>query len=145
MWSFTGLRARLTLKTTLVRNVALRQWHCSERVYGTLGSAMELSRADKLRATAPQLIADVTFYSAAEGGRDAAVLPGWGCPCLCSKSSTVGGWDGWPILYEPLAPGDRRRLGFVFLSGEEATSALRKAGRFYLWEAGFIGEAVVVA
>jgi hypothetical protein len=106
---------------------------------------MEISRADKLRATAPQLIADVTFYSGEEGGRDVAVLPGWGCPCFCSTSSTVDGWDGWPILYVPLAPGEHRRLGFVFLSGEEAASALRKAGRFYLWEAGFIGEAVVVA
>jgi hypothetical protein len=41
-------------------------------------------------------------------------------------------------------PGDRRRLGFVFLSGEEAAEIMRRAGRFYLWEGGFIGEADVV-
>jgi hypothetical protein len=47
-------------------------------------------------------------------------------------------------LDEELKPGDQRRLGFVFLSGEEAASELRKASTFYLWEGRFIGEAVVV-
>jgi len=50
----------------------------------------------------------------------------------------------WPILDETLAPGDRRRLGFVFLSGEKAADIMRKAGTFYLWEGRIIGEAVVV-
>lgn len=39
--------------------------------------------------------------------------------------------------------GEHRRVGFVFLSGEEAAAALRKAGRFFLWEGRCIGEAVV--
>jgi len=43
-----------------------------------------------------------------------------------------------------MAPGDHRRVGFVFLSGEEAVTELRKVGRFYLWEGRFIGEAVIV-
>jgi hypothetical protein len=43
-----------------------------------------------------------------------------------------------------MAPGDRRRLGFVFLSGEQTANLFRRAGRFFLWEGGFIGEAVVV-
>jgi hypothetical protein len=92
----------------------------------------------------PQLIADVTLYTTAEGGKKLAAQPGWGCPCCCSKSSPVVGWDGLPLLDGPLAPGDRRRLGFVFLSGEEAADVLRKAGTFYLWEGRFIGDAVVV-
>ncbi|HME09102.1 MAG TPA: hypothetical protein VKG25_18735 [Bryobacteraceae bacterium] len=92
----------------------------------------------------PQLIADVTLYSAADGGKKIDAQPGWGCPCCCSKSSPFVGWDGWPLLDEPLAPGDRRRIGFVFLSGEEAAEIFRKAGTFYLWEGRFIGEAVVV-
>jgi hypothetical protein len=54
------------------------------------------------------------------------------------------GWDGRPILEAPLTPGERRRLGFVFLSGEEAANVFRNAGMFYLWEGRFIGEAVVV-
>jgi hypothetical protein len=43
-----------------------------------------------------------------------------------------------------LAPGERRRLGFVFLSGADATAVLRRAETFYLWEGRFIGEATVV-
>jgi len=64
---------------------------------------------------------------------------------MVSKSEPLTGWDGWPLLDEPLGPGERRRLGFVFLSGERAADIFRKAGRFYLWEGGFIGEAIVVA
>ena len=30
------------------------------------------------------------------------------------------------------------------MSGEEATEIFRNAGKFYLWEGGFIGEATVV-
>jgi hypothetical protein len=32
-----------------------------------------------------------------------------------------------------------------FLTPEEALPAINEAGRFYLWEGGFIGEATVVA
>jgi hypothetical protein len=92
----------------------------------------------------PQLVADVTLYATVEGGRKHAAQPGWGCPCCCSMSSPVVGWDGWPLLDGPLAPGDRRRLGFVFLSGDEAATVMRKAGTFYLWEGRFVGEAIVV-
>ena len=52
---------------------------------------------------------------------------------------------GWPLLGDtPIEPGERRRLGFVFLSGEEAAVIMRQAGTFYLWEGGFVGEAKVV-
>jgi hypothetical protein len=47
------------------------------------------------------------------------------------------------MLTEPLSPGESRRVGFVFLSGEDAAAVFRGAGVFCLWE-GFIGEAVVV-
>lgn len=43
-----------------------------------------------------------------------------------------------------MAPGDRRRVGYVFLSGQEAVDALKDAGKFYLWELGLIGEAVII-
>ena len=39
---------------------------------------------------------------------------------------------------------ESRRLGFVFLSGEESAAIFRQAGKFFLWEGRFIGEAVVV-
>jgi hypothetical protein len=84
------------------------------------------------------------MYSTAEGGKKISALPGWGCPCSASKSEPLIGYDAWPILTEPLAPGDQRRVGFVFLSGEEAADVFRKAGTFYLWEGRFVGEARVV-
>lgn len=111
----------------------------SEPLFGGLGS-----RAEQLRRMSPELIADVYLYPAAEGGKRVAVQLGWGCPCSCSKSTDIVGYDGWPLLDAPLAPGERRRLGFVFLSGEEAAAIFRRAGTFYLWEGRFIGEGTVV-
>jgi hypothetical protein len=56
----------------------------------------------------------------------------------------VDGWDGYPLLQSEMMPGERRTLGFVFLSGAEATSALTANDKFYLWEAGVIGEASII-
>src|SRR5258708_38767242 len=77
------------------------------------------TRAEALRLMAPQLVADVYLYPTADGGKKLTVHPGWGCPCSCSKSLDAA-YDGWPLLDAPLVPGERRRLGFVFLGGEEA-------------------------
>jgi hypothetical protein len=93
----------------------------------------------------PQLIADLTLYPTGEGGKKRVAQPGFGCPCTASKAQPVVTYDGWPMLTEPLSPGESRRVGFVFLSGEEAAAVFRKAGIFYLWEGRFIGEAVIVS
>lgn len=108
------------------------------------------TRAEALRRMTPHLVADVYLYSTAEGGRQLSVEPGWGCPCACSKSTDAVFYDAWPLLDATFAPGERRRVGFVFLNGEslsseEAAEILRRAGTFYLWEGHFIGEACVVA
>lgn len=90
-------------------------------------------------------MADVRLYRADEGGRRSTVFPGWGCPCIVSSEPPWTGRDGWPLLGgQSFAPGDERRLGFVFLSAD-APQALRDAGRFYLWEGRIIGEATVVS
>ena len=102
------------------------------------------TRAEALRQMCAELVADVYLYSTSEGGKQVAVQPGWGCPCSCSKSADALFYDGWPILNVPFAPGERRRLGFVFLSGTDAAAVLRRAGTFFLWEGRFIGEATVV-
>ena len=102
-----------------------------------------MTRAEWISTVQPELIADVRMYTTADGGKKIPALPGWGCPCHVSKERLVG-YDGWPILKEPLAPGDRRRLGFVFLSGQEAADVFRKAGGFYLWEGRVVDEAHVV-
>jgi len=41
-------------------------------------------------------------------------------------------------------PGETRRLGFFFMSENDAADAMREAGSFYLWEGRLIGEARVV-
>ncbi|MGB6451747.1 MAG: hypothetical protein WBE92_13425 [Steroidobacteraceae bacterium] len=61
--------------------------------------------------------------------------------CENSPSEYVFALD----LSGPMAPGERRQLGFVFLSGEEAAAQLRRSGRFFLWEGRFIGEGIVRA
>lgn len=93
----------------------------------------------------PQIIADVFLYATADGGRRLAAPPGWGCPCSCSNSKEEPFYDARLLLDAPLAPGERRRVGFVFLSGMEAASVFRSARKFYLWEGRFVGEATVVS
>ena len=106
------------------------------------------TRAEALRQMSPHLVADVYLYSTAEGGKKLTVQPCWGCPCSCSKSADAVFYDAWPFLDSPFAPGERRRLGFVFLHGQcissENVAVLRRAGTFYLWEGHFIEEATVV-
>lgn len=104
---------------------------------------MRDSRAEFLKEHIPQLTANVTLYSTENGGRRTAAEPGWGCPCAIEKIETDLFYDGWPLLGDdPIAPGETRRLGWVFpFAGADI---LRDAGKFYLWEGRFIGEAVVV-
>jgi Domain of unknown function (DUF6984) len=115
----------------------------------TSSFALGRTRAEALGQMSPQLLADVYLYPTAEGGKNSAVGLGWGCLCSCSKSADAVFYDGWPLLDAPFAPGERRRLGFVFLHGKYIPSKniagiVRRAGTFYLWEGRFIGEATVL-
>ncbi|SMF80351.1 hypothetical protein SAMN06265365_10928 [Tistlia consotensis] len=102
------------------------------------------ARAKAIDARTPELTVDLWLCATVDGGRTTPVAPGWGCPCR-AEGPGASFWDGFPILGErAMAPGERRRVGFVFLSGEPAAAALRGAGRFLLWEGRVIGEAVVV-
>ena len=103
------------------------------------------SRAEQLKTRKPELVADLALYSTAQGGRQSPIRLGWGCPCCLAKTELVEGWDGYPLLgHQELKPGEiRKAVGFVFLSGMEAASKFRAAGKFYLWEGRFIGEAIV--
>lgn len=71
---------------------------------------------------------------------------GWGCPCTIKKETVPDCWDDWPLLgdHEMKLGEIRTSVGFVFVSGQKAADELRAAGKFYLWEGGYIGEAVVL-
>jgi hypothetical protein len=104
-----------------------------------------MSRAEFQLTASPHLVADVTMYASDNGGRAGLAYPGWGCPCMVSRSEPLVGWGAFLLLRtEAPAPGDRRRIGFCFLSGDEAATIMRNAGKFYLWEGRFIGEAEVI-
>lgn len=104
-----------------------------------------MSRMDVQPTAEPELIADVTLYATENGGRREPMLPGFGCPCVIDRNGPIEGWDALLLLGDQLMnPGETRRLGFVFLSGQKAVAPLRAAGRFYLWDGRFIGEAIVV-
>jgi hypothetical protein len=91
-----------------------------------------------------QLFGDLRLYP--PGSRKGPIHHGYKCPCYTQKDMSTHGWDCLILLGEPpLAPGQFRRVGFVFLSGQEAVEALTRAGMFYLWERGFIGEATELA
>jgi hypothetical protein len=90
----------------------------------------------------PDLTVNLYIYPTDAGGRNGPIGLGWGCPCI--NKTLQEGWDGYPLLEREMTPGERRRLGFVFLSGAEAVLALRPGGRFYLWEGRIIGEAEVI-
>lgn len=93
----------------------------------------------------PNLIADVTLYPTNQGGRKGPTGPEWfGCPCMVDKDSSAS-WDCRLLLQgRPMSPGETRRVGISFLSQEKVAQIFRAAGKFYLWERGIIGEAIVV-
>jgi hypothetical protein len=91
------------------------------------------------------LIADVTLYRTEDGGRRGPTPAEWfGCLCRLTKDSTPA-WDCRLILEgRRLAPGETRRVGICFLSGECAAQIFRHAGKFFLWDMRIVGEAIVV-
>jgi hypothetical protein len=103
-------------------------------------------RAEQIRRMTPNLWADLRMYSTEENGRTQIALPGYGCPCTLQREKGDGWfcYGGWPILDTPIAPGETRRVGFVFLSGKEAAEYLSQNGKFYLWEGRIVGEAIII-
>jgi hypothetical protein len=102
------------------------------------------SRADRLKSISPELIADLWLYPTEDGGRKEAIGLG---PCTIQSEQGTGwvGYDGWPLLGDqPMITGERRRVGYVFLAGQEAIGYLGSAPKFYIWEGRIIGEATII-
>ena len=93
-----------------------------------------------------ELVADVTLYPTMYGGPTGPLTAEWiGCIANVAKRNSQS-WDCRLILDgRPMWPGETRRLGICFLSREKAAQIFREAGKFYLWAAGFFGEAIVVS
>jgi hypothetical protein len=107
-----------------------------------------LRRGEHLKSMPAQLVVDLWLYPTDSGGRKQAIPPGWGSPCTvqAEQGASQVFYDGWPLLGDrPMSPGERRRVGYVFLSGREAVDHLRAAPKFYVWEGGLIGEATIAA
>lgn len=98
---------------------------------------------DRLAQGTPELIADLRLYSSKEGGKTQPLVLGYGCPCSVDEN-TREAWDGYPLVDSPMMPGETRRVGFIFLSGNEAVEALSTNEYFYLLEGKLIGEARIV-
>src|SRR5215469_18888554 len=96
---------------------------------------METPIVAQLKSGSPQLTADIFLYP--DEGRNK--LLGWGCLCCPSKSSPVFGYDDWPLLGDTtLSPGERRKLGFVFLNGEESVDACVRLENFIFRKGGLL-------
>ncbi|QJP12206.1 hypothetical protein G3545_00130 [Starkeya sp. ORNL1] len=103
----------------------------------------ETTLRERFAFSQPDLIVDLYLYPAEAGGRAWPINLGWGCPCSKDKSLKEG-WDDYPLLESEMKPGEQRRVGFVFLSGQNAVEALAQDGHFYLREACLIGEGTIV-
>jgi hypothetical protein len=104
---------------------------------------MGLERAETLKRLKPNLVVNLHLYPTKSCGRIQPIPPGWGCPCYGNPKKE--GWDGYPMLGDEwMYPGETRRVGYSFLSGDEAAIALSRQPRFYLWERRIIGEAEIL-
>jgi hypothetical protein len=91
----------------------------------------------------PDLIADVRLYTPEEGGRTTQIRPTFRCPCAAANVSPAMMHSAQLLLGdEPMGPGECRRVGFAFLTAEGA-DAMRRAGKFYLWDGTFFAEALI--
>jgi len=107
-----------------------------------------MANIEYLRGCKPDLIVDLTLWPTEKGGRKSAIRLGYGSPCTVQRERGDEWicWDGWPLLGDTeLAPGQSCRVGYTFMSGQQAVEALSVNGKFYLWEGHLIGEAQIVA
>ncbi|MFT3986949.1 hypothetical protein [Aestuariivirga sp.] len=93
----------------------------------------------------PDLIADIYLYPSHLSSRKTPIPPGYGCPLTTGNQPPFQGWDvRFFLAGQSMALGSRRRLGMIFLS-REGFQEITAAQNFFLWEAGIIGEGVVVS
>ena len=90
----------------------------------------------------PDLFANVSLYLPEFGGRTKPVTSDFRVPCKVSRTAT----NAWDVrMYfdgGPIHAGETRRVGLLFLTSE-GEQAIRKAGKFFIWEGRIVGEGAV--
>ena len=91
----------------------------------------EGSLRQRLTEGKPDVVVDLYLYAEVDGGKTHPIGMGWGCSCSTDKTLTEG-WDGYPPLDDEMLPGEHRKVGMVFLSGQTAVDALASSGHFFV-------------
>jgi hypothetical protein len=95
----------------------------------------------------PELTANLYLYETSAGGRQFPISPGepiFRCPAYTQKDTSAGGWTCFIDIGEkPMEPGEARVVGASFLV-KEGLELVISAGKFYLWEGRFTGEANII-
>lgn len=94
---------------------------------------------------APDLIAKVTLYGeeACKGAK--IIQPGDLCKCVGCPVGIGERIDAWLQIGDfDLQPGQTRIVGFCFFAQNAFAKSLKEAAKFYLWDNGLIGEAIVL-
>ncbi|KQT50237.1 hypothetical protein ASG47_19800 [Devosia sp. Leaf420] len=90
----------------------------------------------------PDIFADLSLYFPEFGGRAKPLTSDFRVPCKVSRTAT----NAWDVrMYfdgGPIYAGETRRVGLLFLTSE-GEQAIRKAGKFFIWEGRIVGEATV--
>lgn len=106
-----------------------------------------MARDDVLRARlesgSPDLTVDLYLYPTEDGGKSMPITLGYS-GVFQAKRDVAQGWDGYPLLREPMMPGEQRRVGLFLLMGREAAAELSRSSIIYLWEGRIVGEATIV-
>ena len=93
------------------------------------------------------LTVEVMLYAEEAGGRKAPITDiGYGCACKVTPQDEaacecrINFYNKYPVR-----AGETRQADIFFLTGDDAESFFRTAGRFYLCEDGIIGEAKAIS
>ena len=93
------------------------------------------------------LTVEVMLYAEEAGGRKAPITDiGYGCACKVTPQDEaacecrINFYNKYPVR-----AGETRQADIFFLTGDDAESFFRTAGRFYLCEDGIIGEATAIS
>ena len=103
-----------------------------------------MPRTEFLKSVNPHIWVEYSLFPTSGGGRTKDISSGWSCACFVTKDAMSKSFEAYPLLGDSImSPSETRYLGLWFMDYEEAEPIFKKAEKLYLWEDGFIGQAVV--